>query len=98
MSDAIEVEIDAAILALLRPQKHWRKVAFIVGRAADALGNKIPDGDEGYQIVGQRIQALFDAGKVDVQGDITQWRFSEVRISNEDTTRFRAWCRPKPLN
>jgi hypothetical protein len=79
MNAATNEEIDEAIFAFLRSQSRWQKVAMTVTVAAKSLATKIPEGDRGYEIVHQRILALFEAGKIDGQGDVSQWRHSEVR-------------------
>jgi hypothetical protein len=76
-------EIDKAILAYLKSERHWRKVAMTVSRAAKSLGTKIPAGDDGYDLIHQRILFLFQAGSIDAQGDLNQWRYSEVRALPE---------------
>ena len=42
--------IDQAIFSVLsQVPGHWRKVAFVVGRVANAMGDGSADGDEGYE-------------------------------------------------
>jgi hypothetical protein len=74
MSDS---DIDAAILAVV--ETSWRKVAMIISRSADRLGRDLPEGDDGYQLIAKRIQALVSDGRLTAQGDVTRWRHSEVR-------------------
>jgi hypothetical protein len=72
--------IDEAILSLLSADNgHWRKVAMVVYRVAYAMGNDLPEGDAGYQLVARRIEALVSEGRLAAQGDTKNWRFSEVR-------------------
>jgi len=73
-------EIDEAILAFLKSQSRWQKVAMTVVVAAKSLGRKIPEGDKGYELVHERILALFEAGSIEGQGDLSRWRHSEVRV------------------
>jgi len=67
--------IDQTILADCKPQ--FRKVALIVGHVAVAL--KVPiDVDKGF--IADRIKALVEAGRLESQGDLDRWRFSEIRL------------------
>ena len=76
-------DIDAAILSVATAS--WRKVAFIVGRAREQLGGEFAQDEAGYQIVATRIQALAADGRLASQGDLTQWRFSEVKLPSSNT-------------
>ena len=73
--------IDEAILSLLSTVNgRWKKVAMVISRVADAMGNDLPEGDDGYQAVARRIETLVSEGRLVAQGDIKNWRFSEVRL------------------
>jgi hypothetical protein len=75
--------IDGAILSLLSAVNgRWKKVAMVISRVADAIGNDLPEGDDGYQLVARRIEALVSEGRLIAQGNIKNWRFSEVRRPN----------------
>ena len=75
--------IDEAILSLLSAGNgHWKKVAMVISRVADAMGNDLPEGDDDYQLVARRIEALVSDGRLVAQGNIKNWRFSEVRRPN----------------
>ena len=54
----------------------------VIGRVADQMGKDLPEGDDGYQIVAQRIEFLVSEGRLIAQGKIKNWRFGEVRRSN----------------
>lgn len=56
-------------------REHWLKVARIVGRVSD----RVPNGPH-FERIAARIQALVNEGKLEAKGDVTQWRFSEVRL------------------
>ena len=72
--------VDQAILFVLAKYGgHWKKVAFVILRVADSMGSDIPDGEHGYQLIAQRIEALVAQGQLVLQGDIKRWRHSEVR-------------------
>jgi hypothetical protein len=74
--------IDGAILSLLSVNGRWKKVAMVISRVADAMGEDLPEGDDGYQLVARRIEALVSEGHLVAQGNIKNWRFSEVRRPN----------------
>ena len=69
-------EIDDAILAIAHG--NWRKVAMIVATVVHGRDEKA-EADE-YELVAERIVALVKAGKLEAQGDLSDWRHSEVRL------------------
>jgi hypothetical protein len=72
-------EIDDAILAVALPR--WQKVAMVISKTSERLGSFDTDGDEQYGCYAERIEFLVREGRLVAQGDITKWRFSEVRLS-----------------
>ena len=73
--------IDHAILSVLTTAEgRWRKIAMVISRVAHALGNDLPGADEGYERVARRIEVLVGEGRLVSQGDIKNWRFSEIRL------------------
>jgi ABC-type amino acid transport substrate-binding protein len=75
-------QIDEAILSVTPTS--WRKVAFVIGMTVKYLGDNLPQGDTGLDLVADRIEALVHDGRLLAQGDLKKWRHSEVRkpISN----------------
>ncbi len=74
--------IDEAILSLLSASNgHWKKVAMVIGRVAGAMSKDLPEGDDGYELVARRIEVLVSEGRLVAQGNIKNWRFSEVQRS-----------------
>jgi hypothetical protein len=71
-------QIDAIILSAVG--EGWTKVAMLISRVVRAVGHNLPSGDEGCDLISRRIEALVHDGRLEVQGDIKEWRFSEVRI------------------
>jgi hypothetical protein len=72
--------IDQAILSMLSAAEgRWRKVAMVISRVAEEIGNDLQDKQNPYDLVARRIEALVDEGRLVAQGDIKSWRFSEVR-------------------
>jgi hypothetical protein len=75
--------MDQAILSLLSATEgRWRKVAMMISTVRDGMASDLPEGDERYDLVAQRIEALVGDGRLMAQGDIKKWRFSEVRRPN----------------
>ena len=70
-------QIDEAILSVTVTS--WRKVALVIGVAQKTLGNNLPQGDTGLDLIAKRIEALVQDGRLLAQGDIKKWRYSEVR-------------------
>ena len=71
-------DIDAAILAVATAR--WLKVARIIIDAEKRLGTHLQDGDKSAKQVARRIGVLVGDGRLIAQGDITNWRYSEVRL------------------
>jgi XRE family transcriptional regulator, aerobic/anaerobic benzoate catabolism transcriptional regulator len=67
--------VDQAILACCKPQ--FLKVARIVGDVATAL--KLPR-DVDKDFIAERIKTLVKLERLESQGDLDRWRFSEIRL------------------
>lgn len=74
-------DVDDAVLAMVEPS--WRKVAFIVGRAAQHLGEEFAARTDAYQFVARRIETLVADGRLVSQGNLAKWRFSEIRLPRQ---------------
>jgi hypothetical protein len=74
--------IDEAILNAVG--ERWIKVAMVTARVVDAMGSDLPTGDEGCQLVSQHIEGLVHNGRLAAQGNIKNWRFSEIRRAGDD--------------
>ena len=71
-------QIDSVILSAVG--EHWTKVAMVIARVIDAMSHGLPPGDESYEVISRRIEALVHDGRLVAQGDTKNWRFSEVRL------------------
>jgi hypothetical protein len=71
-------QIDSVILSSVG--ENWTKVAMVIARAVEAMSRDLPLGDEGYELISRRIEALVHDGRLAAQGDTKNWRFSEVRL------------------
>ena len=66
-------EIDQVILAHCREQ--WLKVARVIGDTVNALD--VPTTPEA---IADRLATLIKVGRLEAQGNIANWRYSEVRL------------------
>jgi Protein of unknown function len=80
MSSLSDLQIDEVILSVTKAS--WRKVAFVIAKAADTIGSDLPEGDAGYNVIAKRIEILVRSGRLLAQGDTKKWRYSEVRKPN----------------
>jgi len=71
-------EIDELLFAQLNGR--WQKVAMVVAKAMEPYESW----DE--ERIGQRILALIRSGKAEHQGDVRDWRHSEIRLKQSDGT------------
>jgi hypothetical protein len=69
--------IEEAILSTVGDR--WKKVAMVIAKVADAMGTELPNGDERYELISDRIEVLVRAGRLEMQGNTKNWHFSEVR-------------------
>ena len=69
-------QVDELILSLLSP--NWRKVAMIIGKAHDVFESRRIEINE--DALASRIEALCKEGRVESQGNLSNWRGSEVRL------------------
>jgi hypothetical protein len=65
--------LDALILS--SASERWQKVAKIIAVVSERAG----DGAN-FDAIAARIRALVDAGKLQAEGDLSRWRYSEVRL------------------
>jgi hypothetical protein len=75
-----ETSLDATIFAALTLQ--FQKTAMVIVKAlkrCEALGLPVD-----AEMVGVRIQALAEAGRLEGDGDLRKWRHSEVRLNAEE--------------
>jgi hypothetical protein len=70
-------QIDEAILSV--SPTSWGKVARVIVMAGEILGDSLPKGEAGLDLVADRVEALIHDGRLLAQGDIKKWRHSEVR-------------------
>ncbi|OJU99311.1 DUF3658 domain-containing protein [Nitrobacter sp. 62-23] len=74
-------DLNHIILSFVRSD--WRKVALVVGSVLHWCEDRQIKMDE--QEIVKKIVALIDAKKIENQGDISDWRRSEVRFRQSDS-------------
>ena len=62
------------VMILSSASDRWQKVARIVALVSD----RMDDGTK-FETIAARILALVAEGKLEAKGDLSRWRFSEVR-------------------
>jgi hypothetical protein len=65
--------------------ERWTKVAMVIARVADAMGDDLPSGEKGLELIAERIEVLVRDGRLSSQGNIKKWRFSEVRRCEDNS-------------
>lgn len=72
--------IDQLLLSFC--DKHWLKVARVIGKSYEILERRgIRPGATTAKIIDMRMAALVGNGRLEAQGEIRKWRFSEVRLT-----------------
>jgi Protein of unknown function len=66
-------------------REDWLKVARIIGRVSD----RVPNGPH-FERIAARIQILVKEGKLEAKGDVSRWRYSEVRLAKSSPTAVEA--------
>jgi hypothetical protein len=79
--NAMSAEVDDAILACAWPR--WMKVARLLGDVSARLA--APVDEPRFEEIAGRIQALAAAGQLESQGNLSRWRYSEVRLPQSET-------------
>ena len=77
LPDSIAVsDLDELIFSVMKPV--WRKTAMMIVMTLKECEARAMPLDE--KVIGARIAALAEAGRIDSQGDLSMWRHSEVRL------------------
>ncbi len=75
-----ETDLDSTIFSAL--SLRWQKTAMVIGKALERCQTLALPVDA--EVLGVRIQALAEADRLEGQGDLRKWRFSEVRLNAEE--------------
>jgi hypothetical protein len=74
-----ESEIDQLLLSFC--EQRWLKVARIAGNTLDALEHRgVQIGNGIADMIDARMACLVKSGRLEAQGNIRKWRYSEVRL------------------
>jgi hypothetical protein len=76
MSALFPSSVDGLILSSAKAQ--WRRVAMIVSQVLGECGRLGINIDE--HGVAERICALVEGGQLEAQGNLSRWRYSEVKL------------------
>jgi len=77
LPDSVSVsDLDAVILSVMNPR--CRKTAMIIGLTSNECEARATPLD--YEVIGARIVALAEEGRIDSQGNLSMWRHGEVRL------------------
>lgn len=71
-----EADLDSILFSALQLQ--WRKTAMVIGNALKR--GKVLAVPISNEMLGSRLVALAEAGRIESQGDLRAWRHSEVRL------------------
>ncbi len=72
-------EIDDAILTNV--DDSWKKMAMVIVKVATSHNAELPDDEEEFELIAKHIEALVNEGQLVAQGNVKNWRSSEVRRS-----------------
>jgi hypothetical protein len=75
-----ETDLDSTIFSALKLR--WQKTAMVISRALERCETLALPVDA--EVVGVRIQALAEAARLESQGDLRKWRYSELRLNAEE--------------
>ena len=70
-------DLDNSILTVCSTR--WQKLAMIIARVGEMLSRE--SSAEDHDRIAERVAALVAGGRLEAQGDLTNWRHSEVRLS-----------------
>jgi uncharacterized protein DUF3658 len=80
---AVDNMFDALILSTTSDR--WQNVAKIITVVSDRV-----EGGPHFDAIAARIRALVDEGKLEAKGDISRWRYSEVRRPQSSSAKEKA--------
>ncbi len=75
-----EADLDSMIFSAL--SSRWQKTAMVISQTLKQCETLALPIDA--EVVGVRIRALAEADRLEGEGDLRKWRFSEVRLNADD--------------
>ena len=76
MTSSSDAPLDDLILSVVKP--NWQKVAMVLVKALRLSESR--GFETNYDALAARISALCKAGRLESQGNLSRWRYSEVRL------------------
>jgi hypothetical protein len=73
-----ETDLDAVIFSVLTSK--LQKTAMVIANALNRCDERALS--VSAEIIGARIRALAEAGRIERAGDLRRWRYSEVRLQD----------------
>jgi hypothetical protein len=70
--------LDTLILDTL--EGRWKKIAMVVALVARNPRFVENEFDDDFEIIASHILRLVDAGRIECQGSLTDWRYGEIRL------------------
>jgi hypothetical protein len=86
-------QIDEAILSAVG--QRWMKVAMVIAKVEESVGSELPLGDERLDLISGRIENLVRDGFLASQGNVQNWRFSEVCRAGNSSRPASVEAQPK---
>jgi hypothetical protein len=74
------IDLDNLILSLAASR--WQKVAMLIVKVTRADSFSALESDDEFEVVVSRIKQLVADGELAAEGDLSQWRNSEVRLNS----------------
>ena len=72
-------KLDELILSIASP--HWQKVAMVIARVSRDEQGSSGDAEDQLTLIADRIERLVAEGQLVAQGNISNWRHSEIRLN-----------------
>jgi hypothetical protein len=76
MTSSSDARLDELILSVVKP--NWQKVAMVLAKALRLSTSRGVEAS--YEVLAVRIAALCMEGQLESEGNLAEWRRSEVRL------------------
>ena len=70
-------EIDNAVLTNVGDS--WKKVAMVIVKVSTSHDAELPEDEEEFEVIAKHIEMLVIEGRLVAQGNVKDWRSSEVK-------------------
>lgn len=70
-------EIDKVILTNVGDS--WKKMAMVIVKVSTSHNADLPEDEEEFEVIAKHIEVLVKEGQLVAQGNVKDWRSSEVR-------------------